>query len=71
MANDDKTEDFDTSNNWLVTSTGRDSVQILRRDYIVRPFNREQALSLVAWVSVMAGLTDEEIERARRAVEGL
>ena len=59
-------EDFDTINRFVVATNGAGVV-------IMNPprgaMRREEALSLVAWVAVMANLADDEISSAMRAVE--
>lgn len=62
--------EFDTTNLFIVTADGHGADQriiIMRRPAII---SKRDALNLVAWVSVLAELTDEEVLAARRAVKG-
>jgi hypothetical protein len=53
-------------NKFLVSAAGPHTVVLGR----VHPrLTREDALNLVAWISVLANLTDDELTKARRAVE--
>ena len=55
----------DTADKFLVAASGPHTVVMAR----LPPLSREDALNLVAWVSVVASLTDVEILEARRQVE--
>ncbi len=57
---------FDTTNRFLVSAQG-DKVMVMTV-YGMRPFTKLEILSLVAWATVMADLTVEQIEEAVAAV---
>ncbi len=70
MANTTEKKPFSTFNGFLVggsvDSAGNEWIHV--QDFMsTRRMTREAALSLVAWVSVCADLSDEELLEARNA----
>ena len=68
MASNLRVELEDTANRFAVASNGERSV-ILNMPMVMGRLTAEQALCLCAWLSVIAGLSDEELFHARRAIE--